>query len=149
MHSTSFAYLFGFLGIAWSSGKPEFRHAQPGVGVDIVVRPASFRSSRGSTIIGVICDECAFWRDESGGSSNPSSGAAVLVNDERSADCDFVAVQPPRRALEGLLQALWQVLLNREAYHYFSPPALATRLASSAGPQFKRRVIEVLQCSRL
>jgi hypothetical protein len=35
-------------------------------GVDIVVRPASFRSIRGSTFVAAICDECAFWRTEDG-----------------------------------------------------------------------------------
>ena len=38
-------------------------------GLDIVVRPASFRSSRGSTMIGVIADETAWWRSDN--SSNP------------------------------------------------------------------------------
>jgi hypothetical protein len=38
-------------------------------GVDIVVRPASFRSSRGSTMIGVIADETAWWRSDN--SANP------------------------------------------------------------------------------
>jgi hypothetical protein len=33
-------------------------------GVDIEVRPSSFRSIRGATAIAVICDELAFWRSE-------------------------------------------------------------------------------------
>jgi hypothetical protein len=39
--------------------------------IDIVVRPASFRSTRGSTCVGVLCDEIAFWRSDD--SSNPDS----------------------------------------------------------------------------
>ena len=35
-----------------------------GSGVDITVRPSSFRSTRGATLIGAICDEIAWWRDE-------------------------------------------------------------------------------------
>jgi len=31
--------------------------------IDIVVKPASFRSTRGSTAIAVLCDEIAFWRN--------------------------------------------------------------------------------------
>ena len=31
-------------------------------GVDIMVRPASFRTVRGVNAIAAICDECAFWR---------------------------------------------------------------------------------------
>lgn len=38
-------------------------------GVDICVRPASFRSIRGITAIGVVCDEIAFWRSDD--SANP------------------------------------------------------------------------------
>ena len=39
--------------------------------IDIVVRPASFRSTRGSTCVGVLCDEISFWRSED--SSNPDT----------------------------------------------------------------------------
>ncbi|ACA15744.1 conserved hypothetical protein [Methylobacterium sp. 4-46] len=38
-------------------------------GVDIEVRPASFRTSRGGTLVAALCDEVAFWRVE--GSANP------------------------------------------------------------------------------
>jgi hypothetical protein len=37
--------------------------------IDVVVRPASFRSIRGSTFIAAICDECAFWRTEDNSAS--------------------------------------------------------------------------------
>jgi hypothetical protein len=39
--------------------------------IDIVVRPASFRSTRGSTCVGILCDEIGFWRSED--SSNPDT----------------------------------------------------------------------------
>jgi hypothetical protein len=39
--------------------------------IDIVVRPASYRSTRGSTCVGVLCDEISFWRSED--SSNPDT----------------------------------------------------------------------------
>lgn len=38
-------------------------------GVDIVVRPASYRSVRGATFIACVCDETAFWRSDE--SANP------------------------------------------------------------------------------
>jgi hypothetical protein len=41
--------------------------------VTIEVRPASFRGIRGITAVAVICDEIAFWYDESSGSANPDS----------------------------------------------------------------------------
>ncbi len=40
-------------------------------GIDIVVKPASYRSVRGPTCIGCICDEIAFWHDQDN-SSNPA-----------------------------------------------------------------------------
>jgi hypothetical protein len=40
-------------------------------GVALEVRSASFRGLRGVTCLACICDEAAFWYDESGGSSNP------------------------------------------------------------------------------
>src|ERR1700735_1874613 len=38
-------------------------------GIDISVRPASFRTIRGITAVAVICDEIAFWRSDA--SANP------------------------------------------------------------------------------
>jgi hypothetical protein len=32
--------------------------------IDVVIRPASYRSTRGSTCIGILCDETSFWRSE-------------------------------------------------------------------------------------
>ena len=39
--------------------------------IDIVVRPASFRSTRGSTCVGVLCDEISFWRSEDPATQTP------------------------------------------------------------------------------
>ena len=41
--------------------------------VTIEVGPANFRGIRGITCVAVICDEQAFWYDESSGSANPDS----------------------------------------------------------------------------
>ena len=40
-------------------------------GTDIEVVPASFRTIRGRTAVAIICDEIAFWRNESNFSANP------------------------------------------------------------------------------
>ncbi len=40
-------------------------------GVDVEVIPAHFRTIRGRTCVGVICDEIAFWRNDSDYSANP------------------------------------------------------------------------------
>jgi hypothetical protein len=40
-------------------------------GVDITIRPASFRTIRGVTAVGVVCDEIAFWRSDD--SANPDT----------------------------------------------------------------------------
>jgi hypothetical protein len=41
--------------------------------IDVEVRACDFRSLRGLTLVMAICDEIAFWRDDSGGSSNPDT----------------------------------------------------------------------------
>lgn len=41
--------------------------------IDIETRAADFRGLRGLTLVMAICDEIAFWRDDSGGSSNPDA----------------------------------------------------------------------------
>ena len=45
--------------------------------VDIEIHTASFRSSRGYTIVAFVGDECAFWRDET--SANPDSEILAAV----------------------------------------------------------------------
>ncbi len=42
-------------------------------GIDIEIRPASFRGLRGVTAVAVVADEIAFWYTEDGGSVNPDS----------------------------------------------------------------------------
>jgi hypothetical protein len=42
-------------------------------GIEIQVRPASFRGLRGVTCIAAICDEMAFWFTEENNSTNPDS----------------------------------------------------------------------------
>jgi hypothetical protein len=42
-------------------------------GTDIEVCPANFRTLRGRTAVAVICDEIAFWRNESNYSANPDN----------------------------------------------------------------------------
>ena len=39
--------------------------------VDVEVRPASFRTSRGGTCVAIVCDEVAFWRSEQ--TANPDT----------------------------------------------------------------------------
>jgi len=46
--------------------------------VDIEIRPASFRTSRGGTCAAVICDEIAFWRT-SDNSQNPDSEILAAI----------------------------------------------------------------------
>jgi hypothetical protein len=42
-------------------------------GIEIAIRPASFRGVRGVTCVAVVCDEAAFFFSEDTGSSNPDS----------------------------------------------------------------------------
>src|SRR5262245_44668230 len=48
-------------------------------GITIDVRPSNFRRIRGHTFIGAICDELAFWYDDSAGSVNPDSEIIAAV----------------------------------------------------------------------
>lgn len=59
--------------------------------VDIVVRPANFRTIRGITAVGAICDEVAFWMIE--GTVNPD---AEILN----------ALRPALATTEGLLAVI-------------------------------------------
>ena len=45
--------------------------------IDIECTHASFRTIRGGTAVGIICDEVAYWRDASSGSVNPAE--AILA----------------------------------------------------------------------
>ena len=48
-------------------------------GVVLEVRPSSFRGLRGVTCLACVCDEAAFWYDDSGGSLNPDSEILAAV----------------------------------------------------------------------
>jgi hypothetical protein len=62
-------------------------------GVDIEVRPASYRTIRGLSCVAVVCDEIAFWYGDEGSSSNPDS--AILA-----------ALRPSLATTNGLLAAI-------------------------------------------
>src|ERR1700722_5157649 len=71
--ANAFAFVEGVFAVA-----PNFKDLVEGstsdtlslkTGIDISVRPASFRTIRGITAVAVICDEIAFWRSDD--SANP------------------------------------------------------------------------------
>ena len=70
-------------------------------GVDITIRPASFRTIRGITAVAAIADEIAFWRSDN--SANPdteTSRALRPAGDDRRPACrDLFASRQTRRAL--------------------------------------------------
>jgi hypothetical protein len=72
-------------------------------GVDIIVRPASFRSTRNGTSIAIICDEIAFWRSDE--SANPDEEVLRALRPSL-----LITVQPQGRIVEIILETLWQEL---------------------------------------
>ena len=82
-------------------------------GIDIIVRPASYRSARGGTSIAVICDEISAWRDESSANPDVEILRAVrpsLLTTKRAADRDLIALFDEGRALQRTRQILRQSL---------------------------------------
>jgi phage terminase large subunit-like protein len=65
---TIFNYVAGLLEVVPSIGSMVTRKTADTIGlssgVEIAVRPASFRTIRGSSMIAVIADEIAFWRSD-------------------------------------------------------------------------------------
>ena len=88
----------------------DIRHAVSSkTGIDISVRPASFRTIGGITAVAVICDEIAFWRSDD--SANPDKEILKALrpstrHDRRPADCHFVALRKARRALRNVQASL-------------------------------------------
>ena len=83
-------------------------------GVDIQVRPASFRTIRGITAIAAIADEIAFWRSDDSAKSrqgNPEGAAAVIGDDRRPADCHLKPSRQAGRAVRDIqapLRPCWR-----------------------------------------
>ena len=92
-------------------------------GVDITIRPASFRTIRGITAVAAIADEIAFWRSDD--SANPDTEilarlAAGAGDDGRLACGDLFASRQARRTL----QHVQAPLMGRLGIHQFSSPRL-------------------------
>jgi hypothetical protein len=49
------------------------------IGCVVEIHTSSFRTIRGYTMVGCICDEIAYWHDESGGSANPDSEIVAAI----------------------------------------------------------------------
>ena len=77
----AFRYVFGFLKASPMFARLIERKTLDTIdlsnGVSIEVRTASFRTLRGRTIVCCICDELAFWRDET--SANPDAEILAAV----------------------------------------------------------------------
>jgi hypothetical protein len=61
-------------------------------GIDIEVRPASFRGVRGVTTIAVVADEAAFWYTEDSASTNPDSAILDAVRPSLATTGGMLAV---------------------------------------------------------
>lgn len=64
--------------------------------IDIEVRACDFRSLRGLTLVMAIADEIAFWRDDSGGSTNPDTEVVESIRPGlATANGQLVAITSP------------------------------------------------------
>jgi hypothetical protein len=64
--------------------------------IDVEVRACDFRSLRGLTLVMAIADEIAFWRDDSGGSSNPDTEVVESIRPGlATASGQLVAITSP------------------------------------------------------
>lgn len=105
--------------------------------VDISVRPASFRSIRGITAIGVICDEIAFWRSDD--SANPDKEIlAALRPSLATTRGPLIAISSPY----GKKGELWNVF--RGDYGADGDPAILVAKAASRemNPSLAQSVVD-------
>ena len=75
-------------------------------GIDIQIRPASFRTIRGVTAVAVICDEIAYWRSEelaNPGQGDPCRTPAEPCHDKRLTVRHLQPLRQEGRALRDLV----------------------------------------------
>jgi hypothetical protein len=106
-------------------------------GVAIAVHPVSFRSVRGRTLLAVIFDEIAFWRDDSSATPDHEVYSAVLPSLATTKGM-LIGISTPYRKL-GLLHQKWRdhfgqdsddVLVIQGPTALFNPTMPAAEIAS-------------------
>jgi hypothetical protein len=107
-------------------------------GVDVEVRPASFRSIRGATAVAVLADEVAFWRSEET-SRNPDSEILNAARPALATTGGLLAVVSSPYAQQG---ELWNVF--KRSYGPEADPLILVGRAPSRtlNPTLKKRLIE-------
>jgi len=83
-------------------------------GVVLEVRPSSFRGLRGVTCLACVCDEAAFWYDDSGGSLNPDSEILAAVRPGLATTAGPLVVISSPYARRGEVFETWKPSLWRE-----------------------------------
>lgn len=105
--------------------------------VEIIVATNSFRAVRGRTIVVVILDECAFWRDESSANPDEEVYAALLPSLVTLPGAMLIGISTPYRRA-GLLFQKW-----RDYYGQPDPDVLVVKGPSTAfNPTLPTEIIE-------
>jgi hypothetical protein len=76
-------------------------------GIDIEIRPASFRGVRGVTCVAVICDEAAFFFSDDTGSTNPDTAILDAVRPSLLTTNGMLAMISSPYARRGILYEAW------------------------------------------
>ena len=105
--------------------------------VTIEVHTNSYRSVRGRSLLAVICDELAFWRDENSASPDVETVGAVTGGLARVKGSMLILISTAHRR-SGLLYQKW-----REAYGRNNPDVLVVKGTTlQFNPTFDGKIIE-------
>ena len=83
-------------------------------GIEIQVRPASFRGLRGVTCIAAICDEMAFWFTEENNSTNPDTEIVNALKPALVTTKGMLIHYLPRRSRRGVVWKYYSAYFGNE-----------------------------------
>jgi hypothetical protein len=108
-------------------------------GIDIEVRPASFRGVRGVTTVAVVGDEAAFWYSEDTASTNPDSAILDAVRPSLATTAGMMAIISSPYARRG---AVYEAF-NRHFGEKGDPLVLVAKGASrDFNPSLPQKVVD-------
>ena len=106
-------------------------------GVDIEVRPASFRTIRGVTAVAAICDEIAFWRSED--SANPDKEILKALRPSLATTGGLLACISSPHAKRGELYETFKRHFGQDGHRAI---LVANAPSRTMNPSLSRRVVD-------
>ena len=106
-------------------------------GVDIEVRPASFRTIRGVTAVAAICDEIAFWRSED--SANPDKEILKALRPSLATTGGLLACISSPHAKRGELYGTFKRHFGQDGHRAI---LVANAPSRTMNPSLSRRVVD-------